>query len=131
METGPVVSPWIVFPLAMVALVVVAAHVLALRELAPGEMPESRRQIRLATGWVMMLAVPVLAFGFGAASPGDKELFRSVWLAGVGLLGAVILLAMIDALNSVRLAFARRRELRRAYDELLELTDEHLTEPRG
>lgn len=111
----PVAPSWLVLPLAMIALLVVASHLLVLREHAPGKMPESRRQIRMLTGWVMMFTVPFTAYGFGVARPSDTETFAAVWLGIVGLLGAIIILACIDALNNARIAAAQRRELR---DEL-------------
>jgi len=113
MSVDPVVSPWIVFPLGAVALVCVAAHLVVLRECAPDAMPESRRRIRLASGWVMLTLVPALSWGFGLVSPGDAALFAALWSLNIVLLGLVVALAMLDALNTLRLAHKRRRELGR------------------
>jgi len=113
MSADPVVTPWLVFPLAAVALLCVASHMIVLRELAPGVMPESRRRIRLISGWVMLVLVPMLAWGFGHAAPSDAALFAAIWTSNVVLLGAVVLMALLDALNTARLARRQRRVITR------------------
>ena len=118
---SPVAPSWLVLPLAMIALLVVASHLLVLREHAIGKMPESRRQIRMLTGWVMMVAIPLTAYGFGIARPSDTETFSAVWLGIIGILGAIIMMACIDALNNMRIAQAQRKELR---DELRRIMTE-------
>lgn len=119
MEYGPIAPTWFVLPLAMVALLVVAAHLIVLREHAIGKMPESRRQIRMITGWVMMFTIPVLAYGFGIVSPTKEHEFLTAWTAIVGLLGAIVLMACVDALNSIRLARVESRELHQELHALL------------
>ena len=119
MESGPIAPTWFVLPLAMIALLVVAAHLIVLREHAIGKMPESRRQIRMITGWVMMFAIPVLAYGFGIVSPNKEQDFLTAWLAIVGLLGAIVLMACVDALNSLRLARVESKKLQSEFHALL------------
>jgi len=119
MEYGPIAPSWIVLPLAMVALLIVAAHLIVLREHAIGKMPESRRQIRMVTGWVMMFTIPLIAYGFGIVSPTKEQEFLTAWLAIVGLLGAVVLMACVDALNSIRLARVQSREIHQELRALL------------
>ena len=122
MSAGPVVTPWIVFPLAAVTLLIVAAHILALRESAPGRMPESRRRIRVLTGWVTLATVPMLACGFGFVPPSDASLFATLWIANIVMLATIIALALLDACNTVRLARRAnkdiRRQMRRALAEI-------------
>lgn len=119
MEYGPLAPSWIVLPLAMIALLVVAAHLIVLREHAQGKMPESRRQIRMVTGWVTMFTIPLLAYSFGIVSPTNQDAFLTAWLAVVGLLSAIVLMAAIDALNSIRLARLQTKELRDQFHSLL------------
>jgi len=119
MEYGPIAPSWFVLPLAMAALLVVAAHLIVLREYAIGKMPESRRQIRMMTGWVMMFTIPVLAYGFGIVSPTNEQNFLMAWTCIVGLLGGIVFMACVDALNSIRLARVQSRELHQALHALL------------
>ncbi len=125
MEYGPIAPSWIVLPLAIIALLVVAAHLIVLREHAIGKMPESRRQIRMVTGWVMMFTIPLAAYGFGIVSPTKEQEFLTAWLAIVGLLGAVVLMACVDALNSIRLARVQSREIHQELRALLTQQPEH------
>jgi len=125
MEYGPIAPSWFVLPLAMVALLIVAAHLIVLREHAIGKMPESRRQIRMVTGWVMMFTIPLIAYGFGIVSPTNEQDFLTAWLAIVGLLGAIVLMACVDALNSIRLARVQSREIHQELRALLTQQPEH------
>ncbi len=119
MEYGPIAPSWIVLPLAMLALLVVAAHLIVLREHAIGKMPESRRQIRMVTGWVVMFTIPLVAYGFGIVSPRNEQDFLLAWTCIVGLLAGIVLMACIDAINSIRIARSQSRELRDRFRELL------------
>jgi uncharacterized membrane protein YhaH (DUF805 family) len=112
MEYGPIAPTWFVLPLAMIALLVVAAHMIVLREHAIGKMPESRRQIRMVTGWIMMFTIPLTAYGFGIVHPAQEQEFLYAWTCIVGLLGLIVFMACIDAMNSIRLATVQRRALR-------------------
>jgi hypothetical protein len=112
---------WLVLPLAAVALLATAAHIIVLREAPAGAIPESRRRVRIATGWVIMVAIPLTAYGFGIADPDRPGVFMMVWTAVIGLIGAILLLAMLDAANTVRL---HRAERRRLVNELKALRDE-------
>jgi hypothetical protein len=103
----------------MVALMAVAAHLTVLREHAIGKMPESRRQIRMVTGWVMMFTIPLLAYGFGIVSPTNEQSFLLAWTCIVGLLGGIVLMACVDALNSIRLARVQSKELHQELHALL------------
>lgn len=103
----------------MIALLVVAAHLLVLREHAIGKMPESRRQIRMITGWVMMFTIPLIAYGFGIVSPSNQQEFVLAWTCIVGLLGGIVLLACVDAINSIRLARRQTRKLNQEFRAIL------------
>tara|TARA_R110000744_G_C19185091_1_gene543221 strand:- start:50 stop:442 length:393 start_codon:yes stop_codon:yes gene_type:complete len=120
MEHGPIAPSWFVLPLAMLALLVVASHLIVLREHAVGKMPESRRQIRMVTGWVMMFTIPLVAYGFGIVSPTNEEPFLLAWTCIVGLLAGIVLMACVDAINSIRLARKETREMREELRELLD-----------
>jgi hypothetical protein len=117
---GPLAPGWLVLPLAGVALIATASHIIVLREAPPGALPESRRRIRLATSWVIMAAIPLTAYAFGIARPSAVGAYIGVWMVVVALLGAVLLLAMLDALNTMRLYRAAQRRLR---DELRRLRE--------
>lgn len=114
---GSLAPGWLVLPLAALALIATAAHIIALREAPKGSLPESRRRIRIATGWVILVTVPLTAYGFGIADPDRTGVFVLVWTASTGLIGTIVILALLDAANTVRLhrlASGRLRdELRR------------------
>ncbi len=111
MDPQPIASPWFVFPLAAVLLVVIAGHMIALRELPAGRIPESRRRIRVATGWVMMFAIPMSAYGFGIATTAEPEVFLFVWTSIILMLLGVLILAGVDMVNSMRIHRKERAEL--------------------
>ncbi len=103
MDSDPIAPAWVVFPIAAIVLLTVAGHMIVLRELPKGKIPESRRRLRIATGWVMMFTIPLTAYGFGVASLADPGLFVLVWTMIVGLLCGVFVLAGVDVVNSMRL----------------------------
>lgn len=106
---GTLAPAWLVLPMAVVALVAVGGH---MRAVARSTMPASRKRIRTANGWLMLLLIPLLAYGFGLATPADKGVFVLVWLAAIALLWMVVMLAAIDILNSWRLGRRERESLR-------------------
>lgn len=118
MPPSPVAPAWAVFPLAFIAMIAVAAYILALRDARQlPEMPASRRRIRLASAWTTLLTIPVLAVGFAVVTPATPRWFLLIWVAGVGLLGIIVMLSAIDLADSARIQRAERRAL------LRELTD--------
>jgi hypothetical protein len=104
---------WAVLPTAVVAMLVVAGHVMLL----PGAaMPASRRRIRAANGLLMLVTLPLAAYAVGAADPDvDPRRFVLAWMLTAGLLVIILGLAMLDILNTLRL---RSRERREAIDDL-------------
>ncbi|MEQ8770846.1 MAG: hypothetical protein RIB60_10105 [Phycisphaerales bacterium] len=116
MSPHPIAPAWIVLPLSAVALVVIAGYLVALRAAPTTEvLPPSRRRIRMASGWVSMITVALLAYGFGVATPANARVFMLVWIAGTAMVGLVLMLAFIDLADSYRIRRdadrARRREL--------------------
>jgi hypothetical protein len=99
-------------PLSLLALFVVAGHWILLGR---ADMPRFRKSLRTANGLVMMLAIPVLAFGFGVVSPSNARLFTITWMLASGLLMLVLLLAAIDLIHTNILA---RREHQRLAIEI-------------
>lgn len=128
MDPSPIAPAWFVLPLASVALLLQAGYLVALRELPCDRMPPSRKRIRVATGWLSMFAIPLSAYGFGIATPADPGTFTLVWLAVIGLIAGILLLAMLDTVNTMRLHRHARRDLhrelrthlRRDLDEMLQ-----------
>ncbi len=94
---------WFVLPVAAVTLLVVAGHWIAL---ARSDMPAGRRRLRTANGLVMMMSVPVLAYGFGGVDTADHRRFVLAWMAASGLIVIVIALAGLDLLATF--VFARK-----------------------
>ena len=125
----PIAPAWVVLPLALLTMVVLAGHAEALR-VAP--MPASRRAIRRANAWVMLFLTPMLAMAFGIASPARPALFAMSWTACVLLLLAVILLAAVDSLNTLRIHRADKARLEERFAETLRQSRERASaESRG
>ncbi len=121
---GPLAPAWLVLPLAFLALLATAAHIVALRDAPRGALPESRRRIRIATGWVILITVPLTAYAFGIAQPAKAGTYLMVWMMVTALLGAILILAMLDAFNTVRLHRAAAGRLRRDFQSLSEGDDD-------
>ncbi len=108
------VSPWVAVPLAAGLMFVVAGHVLSTHR-AGFEMPASRRRIRTANGLIMLLVIPLLAHGVSSGPGTDQpQPMAFLWLLIVALLGLVIGLALLDVVNTLRLARRARADLRAA-----------------
>ncbi len=114
-QTGPLVSPWLVIPLCGIVVAILTAYMSMIRS---AEMPASRRRIRIANTWVMLLTTPVLAYAFGIVTAAERRPFVLAWATAVGLLGIIIMLALLDILNNHRLARRDQAELRRQLREL-------------
>lgn len=102
MQADPVLPFWFVGPLALVVMVLIAGHLLAMRS-AKDRIPASRYRIRSVNGSMMLAVVPLLACAFSVVSPDDQKFFTLLWMGCVGLLGIVVLLAVIDGLNNLRI----------------------------
>lgn len=107
--------------MAMIALLLTAAHLVALWDASGDEMPAGRRRIRVASNWVILVTIPLTAYAFGIATPSKAGVFMLVWLAVMGLLALILGLAGMDLLETRRLngeARARvRRELRESRED--------------
>ena len=114
LAAGPLAPPWAVFPMALMTMVILAAH---LAGLARAEMPESRRRIRRINGWLMMFLVIALACAAGL--PATHRTFVMLWLIVAGLTGLVLIIAWMDALNTLRLHRRARAHLQRHMRDLI------------
>lgn len=131
MDPHPIAPAWLVLPIAAVALILQAGYLIAIRDSSPDQMPASRKRIRTATGWLSMFAIPLSAYGFGIARPSDAGTFTIVWMLVIGLIAAIVLLAMLDAMNTMRLHRGEddqihkelREKLRRDLDAMREQRD--------
>ena len=105
-----IVPIWVSAPLAMLTLVVIAAHLIAMRS---ADMPESRKRIRTANGWLMLITVPVLAIAFSLVSSANPRQSALVWAIAILLLGLVLVMAFVDIGNNLRLAREKQKRLHR------------------
>lgn len=111
-------SPWLVLPMAVITMLVIAWHVVSLQH---ARIPASRKRIRTANGLLMLFVTALLAFALSimnSATPHgvgveQVRLFVLVWALIMGLLPIVIGLAILDALNNIRILNATRRRLKR------------------
>ena len=93
------------------ALIAIAGHLLWLYDAA--EMDPQRRRIRMTNAVLMMVVVPFVVYGFAIATPSKARAYVYVWVITAALLMMIIMVALIDMLNSWRLQRAQLRELRR------------------
>jgi len=115
-ENGVLLPAWLVMPVAAFAMIVVAAHIEVTSAVTE---PRSRRRIRLANGWVMLITVPLLASGFSLLNPDSApRAFALVWTVCVGFVFVSLCLAGMDILNTLRLAARARRRLRQTLSNL-------------
>jgi hypothetical protein len=106
-----ILPAWLVLPIAVLALIVLAGHLLGL--IAAADMDPQRRRIRTTNTVLMMLAVPLVAYGFGIATPAQARTYVYVWVLVSALLFLVVLVAMLDMLHSWRLHRIQLREIRK------------------
>lgn len=107
LSPSPLAPAWVAVPMGIVTLFVIMAHAAALRE-AP--MPESRRRIRTANAVLMMCAVPLVTYALAIVPPANARPFVIAWTSVVCFLGIILMLALLDVLNTLRI---RRREVAR------------------
>ncbi len=108
--TGPLISPWLAFPLAAITMIIIAMHATNLTNI---KMPESRRTIRKINGMLMLMAVPLIAYAFSGVGSEQPREFVLVWTASAALLTIIVFIAMVDILNTARLHRAESQQLRR------------------
>ncbi len=112
MPTSNTILPlWIVAPIGLLTLLVLAGHLLAVRA---AQIDQRRKRIRMATSALLMLTVPVFSYGLSGSTPARSREFVLVWLMVAVLLLFVILLALADMMHSLQLHRAQLREVRRS-----------------
>jgi hypothetical protein len=116
MPASGLLPPIVVLPLAVLAVLVITGHLVALQ--GDAEAPLSRKRIRTANGVLMLVTTVVLAYAFAYTSSGSPGAFALAWGASVLLLSAVLVLSGVDVLNNVRLTRIQRRRLRRSSNDL-------------
>lgn len=114
---------WVIVVVALGALFVISVHILLL---AHADTHPSRKRIRIANGFLMMVGVVALAYAIGMASPSNPRQFTLAWTFVMAMMAMIVGVSCIDALNSLRLHALERREVRRELDrarlEVLGLT---------
>lgn len=109
-STKPLLPTWLTIIAGVVTLIILGAHMTGLQHAA---MPASRKRIRIVNGWLMFGAIPLLCYAFGIAVPAQTRSFVLVWAASVGVVGIIVMLAVLDILNNWRLHRRAAQELRR------------------
>lgn len=101
---------WLTVPTSAIAMLIVAAHLIIVERRTTQTL---RRRIRLVNGWVMLVAIPLLAAGFSFIDPDVRpRMFTLVWLAVIGLVLISIVLALTDLANTFMHARRARRAIR-------------------
>jgi ABC-type dipeptide/oligopeptide/nickel transport system permease subunit len=111
MQHSPLVPWWLAMPVAALVLVVLARYLLAL---FASDMEPRRKRIRGMNTFLMMLATPLVAYGFSVATPARHRAYIFTWTLICSLLLMIILLALLDIANSIRLHRTQVRDLRRS-----------------
>lgn len=110
-STSPLAPAWLVLPMAVITLLVLAAHMHAMH--APTTpVPRARRTIRSINAGLMLVTVPVLAYAFGIATPAKAHAFALAWTGAIVMLCLVILVALADVFNTWRMHASERAQLR-------------------
>lgn len=107
--TGPALPLWIVAPPCALLMLILAGYVMALRE---ADVPETRRRIRTLGSVTMMLTQPLIVYLFAIATPANARTFMLTWALLIGLLGILVVLAMLDVVNNLRISANARHEFR-------------------
>ncbi len=115
--TGPALPLWIVLPPCVLLMLILAGYVQALRE---AEVPESRRRIRTLGSVTMMLTQPLIVYLFAIATPANARTFMLTWALLIGLLGMLVVLALLDVVNNLRISANARQEFRAELQSLEE-----------
>jgi hypothetical protein len=121
-----VLPAMVVFPLAAVVIVILATHLTLLRR---AEMPASRKRIRTVNGVLMMLLTPFAAYAFGVAHASQTKQFVLIFFLVTGLLFIIIMLAVMDALNNVRIHRREARDLRDKYNAIKRAAERGAVDP--
>ena len=109
--SSPMLPLWVVAPIGILTLLVLAGHFLAIRT---SVVDARRRRIRAASSGLLMLTVPIFCYGLTGTSPARSREFVLVWLMIAVLLLFVIMLALTDLIHTMQLHRAHLRELRQS-----------------
>ena len=122
---GSMLPAWLVLPPAAAVLLVIAAHVNAVRGEGGAAMPESRKRLRTASGVLMMVVTCLLAYALGIVDPNAKAgMFAMAWMSVAVMLFMVVILAGLDALNTLKINHSQRQELREQLREVQRIVDQ-------
>jgi uncharacterized protein involved in response to NO len=110
---GPMAPRWAVITVSFLALLVIAIHILSLARTITHP---SRKRIRIANGFLMMVGVVALAYAVGVASPDKPRQFTLAWTSVMSMMVLIVGMACLDALNNVRLNALERKAVRRELD---------------
>lgn len=100
-----------VVPLALLAMIFIAGHVMAMNDPTSG-VPTSRKRIRSANGVMLMWLVALVTYAISILNPEHTSRFVLTWLTIITVVGLVLILALLDVLNTIRLHSAARRIIR-------------------
>ena len=78
-----------------------------------------------------MFAIPLTAYGFGIATMDDPGTFAIVWMVVIGLVASILMLASLDAINTMRLRRVAQQRLEKEYREALALSVERVRQSGG
>lgn len=107
---------WLVVPVTALVMIVIAGHLIVLQR---ADLPASRRRIRTATNLLALLGVPLFALGISISHQHAPDVFVLVWVAVMAIFGLVVVLALVDIANNMRLTSLDRSQQVRAAAEAM------------
>jgi hypothetical protein len=119
LSVEPLAPAWFVVPVGFVTLIVLAGHLLSLRNVP---MPASRVRIRVANSVLMFIGTLMLMYSLAYVPPSDGRRFVLCWMAVGAMVVVVLVLAWVDVFNNMRLARIERVELVKKTAAQLRLT---------
>ena len=128
MTPDVIIPPILALPLGGLLMIVVAIH---MEHTLDSDAPRSRRRLRVANGWIMLMGIPLLVVGSSlVAHDTHPRLFAIVWSTTIIFLTLALTLALGDVLNTMRLASRTNAKLRTQLrsdliEEMIERSRQH------
>ncbi|CAN5758079.1 hypothetical protein BH11PLA1_BH11PLA1_21410 [soil metagenome] len=105
---GPMLSSTVALALGGPMIIAAGLYTLLIQRV---HMPASRRRLRTASGILLMLTLGALVYALTAVSTATPRTFVIAWCVVVALTGVLLLLALLDLVNTARLHSAQRARL--------------------
>ena len=113
----PLASPWLVAPIAGVAILALTGH---LAMVWRRERFAIRRRLRATNAVFMLGGTLSCAYGLAGVAPSSGQSFVLAWTITMAMAGAVVIVAMADAMVTLRVRRMADAVLRKRLNEELD-----------